>query len=442
MARKTGSRNTGYALEEVKQTSGKARWRVRIWKDDPDTGEKTRYTIKNPADGRTSFATRTEANKAGREAAHQKDRGTFLNPSTATVGDVLDIWHSFKTSEGVTANSLRDFESVIRRYIKPALGTVPVQSLTTLKVEHTYDNWRDGQFEDVAPLNPDRPGRQRAGKGLSPSLRTRCHMVLSQALDYAVRKGLVYRNVAKEAKKPRAVRPVLNVWNPDEVRRFLNLSVNRPVTFRQSAKPGVEPKDFGTRPDELTPIWHLLALEGLRRGEALGLRWKDFNEDRGTIHISQTVVADKSNRGAAVVQSRTKTKTGARTVKLTPDTFDLLQARQTERTDRARFAGVTLNGNDLIVCTATGGPVNPSNVSRSFERLVKLAGLPRIRVHDLRHSAATMLLRAGIPAKIVSERLGHAKVSITLDTYSHVLPDMQGDAADAMSRIVNLKTAI
>jgi integrase len=165
------------------------------------------------------------------------------------------------------------------------------------------------------------------------------------------------------------------------------------------------------------------------------LRWKDFNRERGTIHIQQTVIADKANGGAARVQSRTKTRTGARTVRLTPDTLAALR----DHRDRQQFAGLA-SPDSLIVCTGTGTPVNPSNVSRSFDRLVKLAGVPRIRVHDLRHTAATLLLSAGVPAKVVSERLGHATVAITMDLYTHVLPDMQGDAADAMSRIVNLKS--
>jgi integrase len=175
----------------------------------------------------------------------------------------------------------------------------------------------------------------------------------------------------------------------------------------------------------------------MRRGEALGLRWQDVNWERGAVHISQTVAPDKSNKGKAIIQQRTKTSSGSRSVKLSRQTIAAL----TEHRDRQRFerqaAGDTWQTHDLIVCTALGNPINPNNVTRSYNRLVELAGVNRIRVHDLRHTAATILLRAGIPAKIVSERLGHASVGITMDLYSHVTPDMQDSAAEAISEIMD-----
>ncbi len=173
----------------------------------------------------------------------------------------------------------------------------------------------------------------------------------------------------------------------------------------------------------------------MRRGEALGLRWQDVNWDRGTAHIVQTVAPDKNSRGEPVIQERTKTKASARTVRLTADTLAMLREHRKQWAER-KIAAETWADHDLIVCTAKGTPINPNNVSRSFELIVQRAGVRRIRVHDLRHSHATMLLRQGVAAKIVSERLGHASIGITLDTYSHVLPDMQDTAADAMSAIM------
>ncbi|CAN0422643.1 unnamed protein product, partial [Phaeothamnion confervicola] len=191
--------------------------------------------------------------------------------------------------------------------------------------------------------------------------------------------------------------------------------------------------------DDLSPLWHLLVLEGMRRGEALGLRWSDVNWERGTAHLSQTVIPDKSNKGAAIIRQGTKTNAGSRTVRLTAETLTALKAHK-KRQAETRLKAATWEDNDLIVCTSLGTPINPNNVSRSFERLVTLAGVPRIRVHDLRHTSATMLLRAGVPAKIVSERLGHASVGITMDLYSHVTPDMQDGAAEAISNILKMKS--
>lgn len=174
----------------------------------------------------------------------------------------------------------------------------------------------------------------------------------------------------------------------------------------------------------------------MRRGEALGLRWRDVNFARGTAHIVQTVAPDKSNRGRAMIQDRTKTNAGARSVRLTSRTLDAFKQHRAKQVER-RLASQDWQDNDLIVCTSTGTPINPNNVSRSFNALIRDTGLRRIRVHDLRHTSATLLLLAGTPAKIVSERLGHATIAITLDLYSHVLPDMQADAALAMDNILD-----
>jgi integrase len=238
-------------------------------------------------------------------------------------------------------------------------------------------------------------------------------MRLSQALDYAVKMHLVYVNVAKHAEMPKLRTGKPDVWSADELRRFL-----------------VEADK-----DAHAPLWRLLVGEGMRRGEALGLRWQDVNWQRGTAHIVQTIAPDKSDRGKAVILERTKTAAGSRSVRLTADTLTALKAHKKRQAEQ-QLAAADWRDHDLIVCTSLGTPVNPGNVSRSFSAILKRAGLRRIRVHDLRHTHATLLLLAGIPAKIVSERLGHASISITLDTYSHVLPDMQDEAADAFSRIL------
>jgi integrase len=226
--------------------------------------------------------------------------------------------------------------------------------------------------------------------------------------------GIVHRNVCGVVKRPTIIKRPATVWNPGEWRAFL-----------QEAKG-----------DTMAPLWYFLAVEGMRRGEALGLRWQDVNWERGTVHISQTVVPDRNNLGKALIQSRAKTNAGARSVRLTGETIVVLKEHRDRQAFQRQAAGDAWQDHDLIVCTGTGTPINPNNVTRSYNRLVMLSGVPRIRVHDMRHTAATMLLRAGVSAKIVSERLGHATIAITLDTYSHVLPDMQDVAAEAMSALL------
>lgn len=389
------------AIEIRKDSDGKPRYRVRIAAHDPVTGARRNITI-------GTYRTKKEAGKAERDALTQQERGTLIDPAKVTVTELLTTWLQTKAGT-ISPNSEKDYEITIRRHIAPAIGRVHVQKLTPAQMQAQFTTWKDA--------------------GLQPRTLARCHSILNQALEKAVEWGIVYRNVCRSVSRPSLPKRPGSVWTPDETRTFLHTAMHRPILTRAG--------DTGkTRPDELSPLWHFLALEGMRRGEALGLRWQDVNWDRGTVHIAQTVVSDKANKGRAMVQPRTKTGAGARTVKLTAETLEVLEAHRDRQAFTRKAAGNAWEDHDLIVCTSTGTPVNPNNVSRSFHRLVRLAGVPQIRVHDLRHGAATMLLRAGVPAKIVSERLGHANIGITLDLYSHVTGEMQDAAAEAMSALM------
>ena len=361
------------------------RYRVQIAERDPVTGKRRNRTV-------GTYRTKREAEAEERDALRRQERGTLLDPSKTTVGQLLDEWLRTK-AKGVSPQSLKDYEITIRRHLKPALGNVLVQKLTAERAQAQYDAW--------------------TAEGYSARQVRGCHLRLSQALDYAVKRHIVYVNVCGTVSPPRVASKKADVWDTAEVRRFLDSVTD----------------------ENLSPLWHLLVLEGMRRGEALGLRWSDVNWERGTAHIVQTVAPDKSNRGEPIIQDRTKTKTSARTVRLTPDTIAHLKEHRKRQAER-RLAAAAWADHDLIVCTGKGTPINPNNVTRSFDAIVKRAGLRRIRVHDLRHTHATMLLRSGVHPKVVSERLGHASIAITLDTYSHVLPDSQDAAADAMSALL------
>lgn len=376
-------------LKRTSKTTGKAAWQVLIDGRDPVTGGRKRSTV-------GTYRTKKEAEKAERDALTHRERGTLLDPSKTTIGQLLDSW--LATKSGVISDqSIKDYEITIRLHLKPALGAIPTQTLTPERLQRQYQAWRDA--------------------GMSARQARGCHMRLSQALDQARGWGLVLRNVCDDVSPPKIGKSKADVWNREEARCFLDTAIA----------------------DALTPLWHLLLLEGMRRGEALGLRWRDINWERGTAHISQTVKPDNTNRGAPLIQDRTKTAAGARSVRLTADTLTVLKEHRTRWLER-RIAAEKWADHDLIVCTSVGTPINPNNVARSFNLLVLRAGLRRIRPHDLRHTHATLLLLAGVPAKVVSERLGHASVGITLDLYSHVLPDMQDLAADAMSMLMRSAT--
>lgn len=374
-------------LKRVSKATGKVSWQVMVDKPNAITGGRNRVTV-------GTYRLKKEAEKAERDALANLERGAFVDPTKVTVAGLLDKWLASKAGV-ISPNSHSDYEIAIRRHLKPTLGAIRVQALTADVVQAAYATWRTGE----------RP--------MGARMVARCHSILSQALDQAVKRHSVTANVLAAVERPKIARTAPNVWSPVQTAQFLE-----------------QAKD-----DSLHPLWHLLALEGMRRGEALGLRWKDVDLEKGTAHLVQTAVPDKSDRGKTILQARTKTNAGARTVRLTGQTLAALNEHRKVQLTR-RLVAQEWQNFDLIVATGKGTPINANNVSRSFSRLTQKAKLPAIRVHDLRHGAATMLLLAGEQPKIVSERLGHANIGITLDLYSHVLPDMQERAAKAMSDLI------
>lgn len=380
--------------------NGKARYMVRVESTDPLTGKRRRVTV-------GTYGTKRDAELEEAKAITNRERGTLLDRDTVTVAELMASWLETKRGE-ISPNSQRDYAIIVERHILPALGTIRVQKLTASRLQAQYTAW--------------------AAAGMSARMIRGCHMRLSQALNQAVRFGVVASNACDSVSPPKLGRSKADTWSPDEAALFLRTAQDMPVLNRGG--------DTGRRRvDELHPLWHLLLLEGMRRGEGLGLRWRDVDLDRGTAHIVQTVAPNKADKGKAIIQSRTKTHAGARTVRLTATTLRALTEYRKAQLER-RLAAPDWQDHDFIICTSKGTPINPGNVARNFNAIVQQAGLRRIRPHDLRHTAATLLLLAGTPAKIVSERLGHASVGITLDLYSHATPDMQADAASVMDRIL------
>ncbi|MCA9091139.1 MAG: site-specific integrase [Planctomycetaceae bacterium] len=362
-------------------------WQVVIEKRDPVSRRRSRQVV-------GTFRTKKEAEREEREALVRRDGGTLVDPTRQTVGDLLDRWH--ETKEGtISRNAWSDYGDAIRLHLKPAIGEVKAQELRHADVQELVNSWR---------------GKPKMGARLVH----RCVSVMRQAYAQAIREHIVVANPVVGIQLPSiAARRQLSVWTPDEVAAFLESAAG----------------------DSLEPLWHLLVLEGMRRSEALGLRWADLNwqaDGKVTAHIVQTVVPDRADRGQPMIVGRTKTAAGARAVLLTTETVQLLRIhRNGQKLIRLR-RGDDWNPGDLIVCTSVGTPVNPANVARSQRIIMAGAGVPELTTHDLRHTAATVMLLEGVPIKMVSEKLGHASVMITLDTYGHIAPNMQEAASAAM----------
>jgi integrase len=203
---------------------------------------------------------------------------------------------------------------------------------------------------------------------------------------------------------PRMKSQPIDTWSTQEARRFLEQTAN----------------------DRLGPLWMLMLATGLRRGEALGLRWEDVDLARGRVAILQTVVVAFN----APLISEPKTSAGRRVVRLSPAVCVALRRHGVRRKEERLHAGPTWTELGLAFTTPFGGMLHPRNVLRSFDQTVARVGVRRICIHDLRHTAATLALRNGVHPKLVQEMLGHSNVSITLNTYSHATEDMHQDAAE------------
>jgi integrase len=239
-----------------------------------------------------------------------------------------------------------------------------------------------------------------------------CQLHLSQALDQAVALGWVARNVADVVKPPRWKPQEMETWSVEEAPQFLSVA---------------HESTYG-------PIWLLALTKGLRKGELLGLRWQDVDLERGVLRVRQTVGALRGQ----IEFKGTKTPKSRRDVDLRDGILAALRDHKARQNERGLALGSTWQDHDLVFANAHGGPIDPNNVDldRDFARLVKKAGVKRIRIHNLRHSYAMLALATGEHIKVVSETLGHADIAITLRIYAHTMPEQKRALADKMESLL------
>jgi integrase len=202
----------------------------------------------------------------------------------------------------------------------------------------------------------------------------------------------------------------MKTWSADELRRFVN----------------------GVHTDRLFALWLTIASTGLRRGEALGLKWSDIDLDAARISVQRSLVSV----GYKPMLSEPKTARGRRSIALDRTTVSALIAHRRAQIEERLAWGPAYEDGDFVFCRENGSPIHPERLTKSFEAHVRKIGLPRIRLHDLRHTHATLALAAGIHPKVVSERLGHSSIAITLDTYSHAIPALQEEAAERIASLL------
>ena len=316
-------------------------------------------------------------------------RGSQETNTETTLPDFLTETWLPAIRRSIRDSTYAGYASHVHRHIVPALGSLPLASVKPSDINDFYARLL-------------REGGARSKEPLSGTTVRRVHATLHRAFRDAVKWGLVDSNPVSRADppSPRADTPrEMRTWRAEELKQFLS----------------------SVAPQEDRELWHVLAMTGLRRGEALGLRWCDVDFERASLSIRQTVITI----GYEVVVSGPKSSRGRRVVALDETTLKVL-----------RYLKPPDAHSDDLVFHRRGQPLHPVRVSKTFKRLVRQAGLPDIRLHDLRHTHATLALEAGIHPKIVSERLGHSTVALTLDIYSHCLQHMQHDAAEQIALLV------
>jgi integrase len=354
-------------------------------------GWATQYTVYT-AEGRrrkTLYGkTRQEVAAKLTKAMADRDGGLLFDAGSLTLGEYLDRWLADSVKDTVRLTTYQGYERICRLHIKPSLGQVRLKDLAVVQVRGLY--------------------RERLEAGLAPRMVQLVHVTLHKALKQAVMDGLIPRNVTEAVKAPRPEKKEIKPLSSEQARALLEAAEG----------------------DRLEALYVLAVTTGMRQGELLGLKWEDVDLEAGTLQVRRTL-STRAGRGFSF--SPPKTIKGRRSIKL-PEVAkrSLKRHRKAQLEERMKLAGLW-EDNELVFASRVGTPVGRQElVTRSFKPLLSQAGLPDIRFHDLRHTCATLLLGKGVHAKFVQELLGHATISITLDTYSHVLPGMGDAAAGAM----------
>jgi integrase len=293
-------------------------------------------------------------------------------------------------------STYRSYVHKTQRHILPALGSTRLRALRPQHLEKLYDRM----------LHPSDGSR-----ALAPKTVYEVHLIIRGALDDAVRRGLIHRNVALIAHAPR-LRSIPKIeqqaWTAEQLRLFLRAAAGH----------------------RLFAAFWLSAMTGMRRSELLGLRWPDIDFDKATVGINRGLVAI----GYELHESRGKTDNSRRSIDLDPTTITVMRAWRALQA--AEYDAIGIEDPGWVFTSTEGRPVHPHAISQSFARIARRAGIPVIRLHGLRHTHGSLLIKDRVPVKVVSERLGHANIAFTIETYQHLLPGMQADAARTFEGLV------
>jgi integrase len=357
-----------------------------------------KVSLKDPASGKyrqhweAVKGSKRDAEKRLSEILHQLDTGTYMKSGKTTMADYLNRWLADYVKPNLSPRGFERYESITRVHLIPALGGI---QLTLLRPEHLQKHY-------TAML----------GKGLSPRSIRYHHVILHKALATAMKWGLVSRNAADGVDVPRAQRTEMQTWDEHELHTFLETA----------------------RSTQYYTLFYTALFTGARRSELLALRWQDIDFIYGQISINRSLHHVKG----AYIFTQPKTDKSRRTIALPPSAFLVLSEYRKVKEAECLMLGTSLKDSDMVF-SILGKPLRPNTVTRAWGMLAAKAGVKVIRLHDARHTHASLMLKQGIHPKIVQERLGHSTIAITLDTYSHVAPGLQEAAAKRFDDAVQVK---
>ena len=352
---------------------------------DPETGK---AIIKN-----VLGKTQTEVKEKLKKAIEENVGIDYGQAKAYTVGSWLEVWMENYAKVKLRPSTFKTSQGFLQNHIKPQIGNIPLAELSSLDLQKFYKHLLEGG-------RVDRIEAKKKPKGLAPKTVRNIHQMICSAYNLAMEQKLVNKSPTQGCALPKVEHKEMKTLTADQLSAF----------FREAKESGVY------------ELYYLDLATGLRRGELLGLKWADVDFDRGALKIQRAI----SRQNGKVVEAPLKTKNAYRTLPLAKDTIDVLNQQKKK-----------VGSCPWVFPGPTGGPMSPDSVLHMLHRVLKRAGLPRVRFHDLRHTFATLALQNGVDVKTVSGMLGHYSAGFTLDTYAHVTTSAQRQAAEAMEHVLS-----
>ncbi len=334
--------------------------------------------------------TRAEVSESMKRVLREQQMGLTITSERQTVAMFLTDWLENTVKPKNKSQTYRSYEWIVRVHLIPGIGRLSLVKLTPQKLQ--------------AFLN------ERHASGLSPATVKHINATLRAALSQAHRWQLVHQNAAKLVTLPRSVRYVPTILSAEQAKSLLVF-----VTGHQHEA-----------------LYTVALTLGLRRGEALGLRWRDIDFETGRLEVCHSL---ENVKGKGQRLTTTKSEKSRRILRIPQICLTALAKQRSAQAKEMQWAGSKWKDGNFVFTTSVGTPMNPDEISHVFPTVLKDAGLPKVRFHDLRHTCASLLLSLGVPAKLVQETLGHSTYQLTMDTYSHMIPALRNEVADRMDEV-------